>query len=82
MQYSDLLLLAKTLAAHKERTLNTVARWSGVHLTFFERLEAGAGCRVDTYRKVFDWFDENWPDDLAWPADVQRPSAVKRRRVA
>lgn len=82
MQYSDLTTLATTLAAHRGRTLSTVARWAGVHPLLFDRLAANAGCRFDTFQKVADWFDQNWPADLEWPADVPRPSAGKRRRVA
>lgn len=84
MQYIAPLTLARTYAAHIGRSLFTVAARVGVHPKFFQRLEAGHGCRVDTYAAVLVWFDRNWPDDLDWPAGVDRPSAQpsKRKRRA
>jgi hypothetical protein len=84
MQYTAPLTLARTYAAHIGRSLYTVAARVGVHPKFFQRLEAGHGCRVDTYAAVLGWFDANWPDDLDWPGDVLRPSeqTPKRKRRA
>jgi hypothetical protein len=80
MQYTDLITLAETYAAHQRRTLNTVARRAGVHLLLFERLKAGSGCRVDSFNHAVNWLDANWPTDLEWPAGIERPS--KKRRAA
>lgn len=82
MQYTDLIALAETYAAHERRTLNTVARRAGVHLLLFDRLKAGSGCRVDSFNQALGWLDANWPADLAWPDGIARPSASKRRKVA
>ena len=32
------------------------------------------------YRWVLAWFWDNWPEDLAWPADVPRPDVDYRFR--
>lgn len=78
------LTLGTTYADHIGKSLYTVANHVGVHSRFFKRLSEGAGCSVATYNDVLGWFDENWPADLAWPADVPRPSAQvpKRKRRA
>lgn len=80
MQYDAPLILARAYAAHIGRSLFTVADRAGVHPKFFQRLEAGHGCRVDTYAAVLAWFDANWPADLTWPDGVERPSARSRGR--
>lgn len=45
---------------------------------FFKRLESGKSCTLKTAASVMDWFDKNWPDDLAWPKDIARPPKSKR----
>lgn len=45
---------------------------------FFKRLEAGKGCTVMTATAVAQWFSDNWPDDLAWPDDIPRPTTSKK----
>jgi hypothetical protein len=85
MRYDALTSLATTYAAHIERSSFTVANRVGVHPKLFQRLQAGGGCRVDTYLAVMDWFAENWPSDLEWPEEVPRPTQPKAkpaRRVA
>lgn len=45
---------------------------------FFKRLENGKSCTLKTAASVMDWFDKNWPDDLAWPKDISRPAKSKK----
>lgn len=40
---------------------------------FFDRLRNGAGCTTATAESVMAWFSDHWPDDLPWPAGIQRP---------
>ena len=84
MNPTHLLLLAETFARHVDRGLLTIAGWVGVHNRAFTQLQKTGRCRTDTYAKAFAWFDENWPSDLDWPAEVERPSArrTRRRRAA
>lgn len=42
--------------------------------TLFARLAAGQGFTVKTYDRVIQWFSDNWPADLDWPSEVQRPA--------
>jgi len=78
MQNSDLFTLAEAYTAHIGRGLYTLADRVGVHSRFFNRLQAGHGCHVDTFRHVMTWFDANWPGDLEWPRQVPRPRKSKK----
>jgi hypothetical protein len=83
MTTDDILLLAKTYAAHIDRSLYRVALRVGVHSKFFVLLDKGQGCNSRTVPTVMAWFDANWPADLDWPVSVPRPRpAQKRRRAA
>lgn len=31
------------------------------HGGFFDRIESGGGCTIDTFQKVMNWFSENMP---------------------
>lgn len=78
MQSTDLITLAEAYAAHVGRGPYTVAARVGVHSRFFTRLKDGHGCHIDTFQKVFDWFNDNWPGDLEWPRQIPRPAKSKR----
>jgi hypothetical protein len=77
MQYEHLTSVCETLAAHRQRSEMTVARWAGVHGRLFHRLAEGKGCRVDTYNRAIHWFSDNWPADLEWPHSIPRPKKPK-----
>ena len=63
------------------------ARWRGVSLwrvghlaanrgSFFVDLREGRRhCQTDTYSRVLQWFSDQWPDELAWPAEAPRPES-------
>jgi hypothetical protein len=53
---------------------STLALRAAKDARFFDRVETGGGFTVRTYDHVLNWFSHNWPDDLAWPADIERPS--------
>lgn len=84
MDPTHLLILAEAFAAHVNRSLTTIADWAGVQNRTFLQLRKTGTCRIDTYARAFAWFDDNWPSDLDWPAEVERPSArrARRRRAA
>ena len=48
---------------------------------FFKGLEDGKTCTMKTASIVVQWFSENWPEDLAWPKDIERPARGTRRAV-
>lgn len=39
-----------------------------------KRLKAGGDLRCSTFRRIVQWFSDNWPADLLWPADLPRPA--------
>ena len=61
------------------------ARWRGVSLWRVGHLAANRGsffvdlredrrhCQTDTYSRVLQWFSDQWPSELAWPAEAPRP---------
>ena len=55
--------------------LSTVAAG---HNRLFERLAAGYDCRTQAAMRASDWFDANWPVDLAWPKGISRRTRVAK----
>ncbi|MBN7785173.1 hypothetical protein JYP51_09600 [Ponticoccus gilvus] len=79
MTTEDLVTLAERYALHVDRSEQTISNWiTGTHARLFTRLRAGLGCNAKTLTKAFQWFSDNWPDDLAWPSDIPRPSKSKK----
>lgn len=39
------------------------------------QLRGGADIGIRRAEKAKRWISENWPDDVEWPADIDRPSA-------
>lgn len=72
--------LARHLAALAERfgsvrklEESTVGRMCAADGRFFSRLRDGKTFTAKKYDEVVAWFDENWPEFVAWPDDVPRP---------
>lgn len=40
------------------------------------QLRAGADIGIRRAEKAKRWISENWPDDVDWPADIERPLAT------
>ena len=36
-------------------------------------LRAGADITIGRFNSALRWFDDNWPDGVRWPVQVQRP---------
>jgi len=74
MEYrSRLLLVAQTFAEVQHLSLARVSTKVRNDGKFFDRIEKGAGCTVDTYELVMQWFSDRWPGGVAWPEGVDRP---------
>ncbi len=43
--------------------------------TFFRRIQSDekAGFSDKTYDAFLIWFSDNWPGDLPWPKEIERP---------
>lgn len=79
---TQLLTLANAYAASTGKSVSrlaTIVAGSGI---FFDRIEAGASCTVDTYLRAKQWFRDNWPVDLAWPDGVDRPGIMPEIQAA
>lgn len=74
MDQTHLIILADRLGAHMQRKDRTIAAMAGAHTRLFGTLRAGGGCNVRTFRRVMQWFADEWPADLEWPASVPRPA--------
>lgn len=82
MNTSDLLALCDSFAHHRGITHWRVSILVGCGGGFFERLRVGGGCTLKTAARVMQWFSDNWPDDLPWPADIPRPPKSKKKDAA
>lgn len=40
----------------------------------YERLRSGSDITVGRLERAMQWFSDNWPDDLAWPEGIVRPT--------
>ena len=57
------------------KTVSRLATGSGDTL---ERLKQGKRITTERAARTVQWLSENWPDDLAWPADIARPPKAKK----
>jgi len=73
MHYSDLITLAETLGSFLGKSEATISNYCAGHARFFSRLRDGKGCTVATFHAVSQWFSDQWPEDLEWPAEIPRP---------
>lgn len=38
-----------------------------------DRYAAGGALALKSYERCLQWLSNNWPDDLVWPLDIERP---------
>lgn len=69
-QTRDLLLLAESLAAHEEISLQALSGRAMGKGGFFNRLKFGTDCHTATTERVLEWFVAVWPAELTWPDQV------------
>ena len=75
----ELLVLARTLAAHRGISLARLATIVANDGRFFTQIETGRSPTIRTYRKASGWFSEHWPEDLVWPDGVPRLAVTTPR---
>lgn len=62
MGYREKLLQAADFYCERTgKSRATLATLVTNHGKFFDRIEGGGGCTVDTYEKVMSWIKENTP---------------------
>lgn len=50
--------------------------FNGGHV--IDRIAANSGdLTTRSFERAMQWLSDNWPDDLAWPDDIQRPAPGK-----
>ncbi len=65
----------KLYAAHRGLAMSTLSRKVGSP-SMATRLAEGR-VTLATVQRVEQWLSDHWPPDLAWPADIPRPTAQK-----
>lgn len=78
MTIEQILKLARTYSAHVGLSIHTVSSYAANDGKLFRRFaEEGAGCTVRRAASLVQWFSDNWPADLEWPAGIERPDQTK-----
>lgn len=72
-----LFACARAYAAATNRELTTVGKLATGDGRFFDRLTEGASFTARKYDLTLQWFSDNWPAGLDWPAEVVRPAATQ-----
>lgn len=80
---SRIIELAEAYGRARRLSLKSVSLYAAKRGGFLPALKAGE-CGITLARRdaIIQWFTDNWPADLAWPASTPRPEATKARRVA
>lgn len=74
----DICRLAEVVAAARKRSVNTVSRLATGSGDTVNRLRAGHRITTGRAARALQWLSENWPEGLAWPADIPRPPKAKK----
>lgn len=71
----NMVRLCQDLAAHQKVTHWAISMRMFGKGDFFAKLISGErkGCHTETAETSFQWFSDNWPSDLDWPAHIARP---------
>jgi hypothetical protein len=66
----QLVRLAEAFLAHADIGISTLGLAAVGNNKFFGRLAQGYDCLMSNAERATDWFNHNWPADLAWPHGV------------
>lgn len=78
MDTETMVRMANAYSAHVGLKLSTVSSYAANDGKFFASLSDGAGCTLRRSAKILCWFSDNWPADLEWPRDIDRPKPSKK----
>lgn len=78
MDKRDLVKLGEFYAAHVGLKLSTVSTYAANDGKWLAGLKGSTSCTLRKASSVVAWFSDNWPSDLAWPADIPRPDKPKK----
>ena len=68
-----LLTLAERFSAATGKAETTVAKHAAGQAYAFKRLRDGCSMTIRRAAHIVQWFSDNWPADLFWPAHIPRP---------
>lgn len=71
---SHLLICAQTYCDVTGLARSTLGRKVASDPRFFRNIATEATFTARKYDLVMAWFSANWPEGLAWPTDVPRPT--------
>jgi len=80
-QRAQIVTLAERMAGHLGVTHFAISMRAFGKGDFFKRLMDGRDCQTKTALRALGWFSENWPKDLPWPAEIERPKTLARKVV-
>ena len=79
-----LVALMGRFAKYTGLSISTVSRHATGSGDTVARLQRGGTMTIKRFDRAVRYLSDNWPDSIAWPADVPRPHssrrASKRRR--
>ncbi|WP_322895218.1 MULTISPECIES: hypothetical protein [unclassified Yoonia] len=75
MNKQKLITLAEMYAEHTGLKLSTVSTYATNDGKFFASLKLQSDCTLRRAQRVLSWFSRNWPNDLEWPSEIDRPDA-------
>ncbi len=68
-----LIMLAERYAGATGDAVSSVSLYSSGSGGTINRLRRGGDVMSRTYHRMSQWFSDNWPVSLSWPADIPRP---------
>ena len=81
-----LVALISRFAKHTQLSISTVSRHATGSGDTVARLRRGGTITTKRFDRAMRFLSDNWPDSLAWPADIPRPRSPgrtsKRRRAS
>ena len=78
MNSNDVIRIARIYAESRCLTMSTLGTYAAGDSRFFSRLTADR-VTIRRAKRVLQWFSDNWPEGLEWPADIARPAPTLER---
>lgn len=80
---SNLLTCASVYTAERQIGFSTLGRLAAGDWRFFDNLSRDDKTfTARKYDEVLRWFSANWPEELAWPDNLERPTTSEPERAA
>lgn len=72
----NITVLASAYVEAEHTSLTAISKAAGVDDSWFRRvINKGEGFTVRSYDKAMAYLAATWPEGLAWPVNIPRPSA-------